>query len=283
MALMKSSHMGRRKNLATNSIHRRSEDLLQFWANLANVSAKELCGDIVSLTKSFPEVFGELLALGEPPDSSEAGDRLKRFIRSVRGLRDHLRAAWEAPDLREREWYIFEVRRLYAHHTKSESAQVIEATLELDFAPDPLEPEGSQSQFSFPGMYKWEAAYRRRRNFWGYLVNPPPELTAFERVMFHFQRIAHRAHKCENPECKEPYFFRKKKGQKYCMPECALPAQRNSKSEWWAKHREEQNRKRKRKRRAERAEQQKAKRTGSTRSIGGPRKKSESKEKKELK
>jgi hypothetical protein len=41
---------------------------------------------------------------------------------------------------------------------------------------------------------------------------------------------------CLNPECPAPYFFAKKRRQKYCTEECAGAGQRESKRIWWAEH-----------------------------------------------
>jgi hypothetical protein len=48
-----------------------------------------------------------------------------------------------------------------------------------------------------------------------------------------------RARYCANPECPAPYFFVKRKNQRYCSEICAAPAQRELKRKWWAKHGED--------------------------------------------
>lgn len=64
-----------------------------------------------------------------------------------------------------------------------------------------------------------------------------PPLTAFERAVYHFQRIAHKAKHCQNPECPAPYFLAKKKGQKYCTEDCAADSQKEYKRKWWNENR----------------------------------------------
>lgn len=68
-------------------------------------------------------------------------------------------------------------------------------------------------------------------------VNPPAQPTPLEAV-FHYlwQHMEHALH-CSNPECPAPYFFATKKSQKYCSPECAEPARRESKLKWWNENR----------------------------------------------
>ncbi len=102
----------------------------------------------------------------------------------------------------------------------------------------------------------WDAPDSRHRLWWLYRAReqyhnamnetlPPeftttdvPEPTAFEATVFHFQmKLADKARHCLNPICPAPYFFAVKKGQKYCSPECALPAQQESKRLWWQRNR----------------------------------------------
>ena len=63
---------------------------------------------------------------------------------------------------------------------------------------------------------------------------PPP--TPFELALLHFVKTADRARHCQNPDCVAPYFFAKRRSQKYCSEVCALPAQRAFKRQWWAEH-----------------------------------------------
>jgi hypothetical protein len=240
--MLKSSKPPLGKNLAAGFTPQRAEALLQFWANLADVDADEFRSELESLTKFAPEIFGALIGLLEAADSQGVDERREDFLRSVWGLKEHLRAAWQATDLREREWYIYELRRLYARHTAAASLRATEPALKSML--DRLVSQNPQSESASVDMQRLGAEFGHRSRFYGYWVDPPPALTVFERTMFHFQRIAYRARKCENPECMAPYFFAKRKGQKYCTEECALPAQRKAKSEWWARNRDDQMKKR---------------------------------------
>src|SRR5258708_40101414 len=102
MPIKNSSPMKNNQNLATKYTPRRAEELLQFWANLSDPGTQDFKSDVASLVASFPEVFSELREGGED------------FLRSVWGLRENLRKVWAATDLREREWYIYELRRLHS-------------------------------------------------------------------------------------------------------------------------------------------------------------------------
>lgn len=66
---------------------------------------------------------------------------------------------------------------------------------------------------------------------------PPP--APFERALTHLVKSADVARYCANPECPAPYFFAKRRNQRYCSEICAAPAQRELKRKWWAEHGEE--------------------------------------------
>jgi hypothetical protein len=63
---------------------------------------------------------------------------------------------------------------------------------------------------------------------------PPP--TLFEQALMWFVDVRDRARHCPNPDCPAPYYFAKRRSQKYCSDSCALPAQREFKRRWWAEH-----------------------------------------------
>jgi len=55
-----------------------------------------------------------------------------------------------------------------------------------------------------------------------------------EAVLAYFCRNWKTAHHCANPKCAAPYFFARR-NQKFCSPECSLPALRAAKRRWWHK------------------------------------------------
>ncbi len=73
------------------------------------------------------------------------------------------------------------------------------------------------------------------------LTNPdtpaldPPLLNPFEFSLLYLMNYIGKgkALKCPNSECVTPYFFAKKKGQKYCGPICSDEAQKETKRQWW--------------------------------------------------
>jgi hypothetical protein len=71
------------------------------------------------------------------------------------------------------------------------------------------------------------------------LREDPVESFKTDKLMFLILRAVFLAEKmryCANPECPAPYFLAKRRSQKYCTQECALPAQREFKKAWWAEH-----------------------------------------------
>jgi hypothetical protein len=41
---------------------------------------------------------------------------------------------------------------------------------------------------------------------------------------------------CANKDCPHPYFLRERRTQRYCSEDCAEPAQKKFKRDWWAEH-----------------------------------------------
>jgi hypothetical protein len=95
--------------------------------------------------------------------------------------------------------------------------------------------------------WAWDAPTERERRW--YLIEaevaahhatdtfakPPKRATPMEAVFAYFRRNWKTAHYCANPDCAAPYFFARR-NQKFCSPECSLPALRESKRRWWHQH-----------------------------------------------
>lgn len=196
-----------------------TERLLLEWANLPETHDR-FAEDERRLLRRYPEIF-----------SGSARDT-RNIILSVR---NHLRAAWDAPDSRVRDWYIFRVRQIHKHYLENRNKGLLKPIIHRD------------SLESYPGHRSaamdsstLEAIARAigdpfspRRLIWSEAPEEPPSQTPFERIMSTFHRIGARAAHCKYAECPTPYFFRDKNNQKYCSPECAAPAERESKRRWW--------------------------------------------------
>jgi len=198
--------------LAVKMTPQRAERLL---THLGNVRAEYPAGATPAQIKSvddgirllatkYTEIFLPLPNKAQIPPGAESSIRTIDW-ESFAHLQRVLRLAWDAPDLRHRKWHIFKARDQYDFYTRRfplfdermRGAEDKSAALNADLPPE--------EQGAFSG---------------------PPEMTAFEQAMLHFERIADRARHCLNPECPAPYFFARKKGQKYCSSKCAAPAQR---------------------------------------------------------
>ena len=77
--------------------------------------------------------------------------------------------------------------------------------------------------------------------FYGQLPAPSP----WDQALMYLLKAADRARYCGNPDCPAPYFFAKRRSQKYCADACAKPAQQEFKRRWWAEHGKEWRKKRK--------------------------------------
>jgi len=135
-------------------------------------------------------------------------------------LRDLARKAWTAPDVRSADWYLFRLRHL--HWETVRRVRAVQDAAKSSAKTDRELP-------TIPGTF--DEAMRAVSQ------SEPPPVTKFEAAAFYLQKNLRRALYCPNAECPAPYFFAKKKGQKFCSPECALLAQRESKRRWWNQNR----------------------------------------------
>lgn len=138
----------------------------------------------------------------------------------VRLYRKDLRRAWDAPDQRTRDWYIFSLRRNHA---------LFERDLRyVEMISDP-QIQGMKSQPLTPA---------EKEDVRAFFDAPPPAITSMEAVLFYFQtRIGDLAKHCGHVDCAAPYFIAEKRWQKFCSEACAGPANRESKRKWWHDHR----------------------------------------------
>lgn len=179
----------------------------------AKASIADTDAAIVRLIKRYPEFFASLQPPGTPPPKAESTIPTAHWELVAR-VQQFLRLAWDAPDLRTREWLIFKTRDQYYFHT------VRLPLFEARVGPDPA--AGNLSQQS-------DEEYAAS-------IQAPP-FVPFEQLMYRFQRMADLAFHCGNPECPAPYFFAKKKSQRFCSEDCSAPAKREAKRRWWRENR----------------------------------------------
>jgi hypothetical protein len=215
----------------------RFEEILKDLANIPDfglpgtvvTSRTHFAASIKRLAERYPETFG---------NCTEAG---------MLALRDLLRKAWASADFREREWYVFLLRRFHADAMRRAQAvqkddgkdllrewQSKKEHLDNIFGKSDNTRESPSRRMS-PAEFLFhfidsEEVYASRKS-------APPPISDFESAAFHLQRSLHRARYCAGPECQAPYFFIEKKGQRYCSPDCARPVQRENKRRWWQQNR----------------------------------------------
>jgi hypothetical protein len=205
--------------MCSNFLARDFERLLLDWANVPE-TLKEFSDAGARLLLRYPEIFH---------------DSLKASQSMILSVRDHLRAAWDAPDSRVRDWYIFRVRQIYKTHLENQrksSTSVIHRDvlegIEIKRS-GPLDLSQLQAFAQAVQRFSKQASAQ----IWTAPPEEPPPQTQFELAMFHFQRIGNKAAHCKGPECLAPYFFRIRNNQKYDSPKCSGEAQRESKRRWW--------------------------------------------------
>jgi len=206
-----------------------------FLVELANTMTAldglgRMTASVSRLIAQYPEMFASLRRPKPEPDAPRVRIRALKpmFLAGpeskistgewsvVENIQTFLRLAWDATDLRRREWAIFEARRFYREAT---------VIVPIQIAMSKAEAEGNGEE------------WRRLAFELNAARDTAPALTPFERVAYHFHRIAERARRCANSECPAPYFFAVKKGQKYCSSKCSAPSQRDQKRRWWRENR----------------------------------------------
>ncbi len=177
-----------------------------FLLELANLS------DDLKATERFEDRFGHMVPLrlkGPVLREGESSSRLLSLMDPSNPLgcwsvelRDGLRAIWEAPDQRTKDWGIF---------------RLIEEAV--------IEPSNPRSDYAL-------GVFHRRSG----RIDPLPPPTPLEQILIYLRKQAHRTRVCANSDCPAPYFFAERRSQKYCSEVCSLPSQRQFKRLWWARH-----------------------------------------------
>ncbi|HWY69575.1 MAG TPA: hypothetical protein VNX88_12975 [Terriglobales bacterium] len=145
--------------------------------------------------------------------------------KAVFAYRRELRKAWDTPDARARDWYIFQLR--FGHAALERSLKMRENPLypmEEALLKPRSTPAGKPGAGSSETMAEW-------------LFEPPPQATPLEAALFHFSKIGDRAKHCGYTDCHTPYFIAEKRWQKFCSEACAGPANREAKRKWWSENR----------------------------------------------
>jgi hypothetical protein len=203
----------------------RAREILYQWVNLTDprgadsIVAKSLMN---LLAPRFPEFFRDAVGV------ELFGDEL----RWIYGVREHLRAAWDAADSDQRDWFIHEVRRLYSVKVNERMAKRLGAAMpairkKLGASIDP-----TQFEDELGAVAAAMAARLRQSGIW---LQEYPTETPFDLLMRYLRHHSREALHCKNPGCLAPYFFKEegKRTQTYCSDVCSREARLASKSRWW--------------------------------------------------
>lgn len=190
----------------------------KFLLDLANLSDESLNDPKRGLVTAFEKRYSDILplkwqffAMKEKAEEASRTARVGSLLWATGGnavfvdtdaLREAVRAIWVAPDNRTKEWGVFRL---------IDAAQISETN---------------------PPPDTWPATFNIKFG----CVAPIPPPTPFEHCMRYLLGQGSRAAVCQHAGCPGHYFFASRKNQKFCSPECALPAQRAFKRKWWAKN-----------------------------------------------
>ncbi len=126
------------------------------------------------------------------------------------------RRAWNARSVRHRDWFLHEIETYY--HKLRGDRDLMERV-------DPTMAKGVLGDYVQAGSLLFS------------LREPPAKASPLEAALLYFRRNVGHARRCPNADCAAPYYFAKKKNQKYCSLVCAKPAQRATKRKWWHENR----------------------------------------------
>jgi hypothetical protein len=178
---------------------KRCEDLLYELVNL-----QEETSACWRLFRRFPEVFAVF----------QADEMLVRAIE----YRNRLRHAWEAPNARRRDWYLYEIRHAFQTRLKALQMGIDLNQALIDAVKGDQEGMEKVRSVSDPGLTE----------------------SPLEAALYYLQtRAASRIRICPNPDCSAKYFLKSPSNPKQtaCSPECADWVRRASKRRWWTENR----------------------------------------------
>src|SRR5215216_7331050 len=185
---MKSCKMKNSQNLANIS----AAQAKQFLAELANVERDGMNRFLRRYGRMLPDQFssGNLdeAAIQAQSDRVVKEDRLTFRIEgilthNVLSLRTVVRKVWVEPDLRTKRYGVFLLWKWAMYPGFLDGAYI-----------------------GVPSMPT---------------TLPPP--TLFEQSLQYLLDAADLAHYCSNPDCPAPYFFARRRSQRYCSDACAIP------------------------------------------------------------
>jgi hypothetical protein len=202
----------------------------RFSANIA-LQSEAVNGNVKVSPKSSNQVLGVISAgraeklLTAWANDSGTGefrrlipyqDIIPRSAANLEALRQThplLRKAWSSSSMWHFDWYSWAAEMIFHERAVTRPA-IIEKlnTVEL------IDVDRAESVT----LVHWD------------IGTPPEAPSPIHAAFFYFRQNRDKILYCPNPACSAPYFFRTKKGQKFCSPECAKPSIGASKRRWWA-------------------------------------------------
>ena len=169
---------------------------------------------IESIKKHYPELFADYT------------------YRDICVWRDLLREAWNSSDLGRKAWFVFVLRNFHARITRLVQAfredggrrRIIDWRAARETWDALLKFEKPDDEKLGVHLFNFDDAVLDRAA----REAMPPAPTDAEETLSYLQRNLDRALKCKSQECPAPYFFRNRKGQEYCSPDCSAWGRRHS-------------------------------------------------------
>lgn len=156
-------------------------------------------------------------------------------------LRHLLREAWTASDLRRKGWFVFLFRKFHADAVKR-----MEALRDRDGSSLVQHWRGRAEQMDWILKNSQQSRFTKGELIYNFVdseqvgaayVEETPPASYFDDCAFYLQRNLHRACRCRNVECSIPFFFKKKRAQRFCSTECAIKTELERKRTWWNENR----------------------------------------------
>lgn len=146
-----------------------------------------------------------------------------------------LKHAWRLPTDTSRELFLANELTYYLR-----GPALCEAAAKAHMAQ--IQEQNRAEKEGATGMEAWSLGYERWSEVLRRESDDPSKLWAiseidvFAEVIVRAIDVAPRMRQCSNPDCPAPLFIAARRSQRYCTDTCALPAQRESKRNWWSQH-----------------------------------------------
>jgi hypothetical protein len=184
----------------------RQRYFLSALANLRDDDADQLRGfherfaDLLPAPSHLVSLYTEYAkGFSEPPSGEQINYQTWKNWHIP--MRNWVRSIWRAKDERTKRWLFYPLIDSEMRVRTGRAPILSTVCFAMDWAEFPVEP---------PGPFEYAL---------NYLLGP-----------------AVRSSLCRNDECPAPYFFARRRNQRYCSSDCSFHAQREHKRRWWREH-----------------------------------------------